>query len=134
MAAKFKLEVVTPDGVAYCDDVDMVTIPGSQGEMGVYPNHVPLMTQIVAGELIARKDNHDTLLVVGDGFAEITGDHVSILTDMAINAETVDDAKIEEARLRAEARLREKLSAEQIAAANAALTNALAILRTRKRR
>ena len=134
MAAKFKLEVVTPDGVAYCDDVDMVTIPGSQGEMGVYPNHVPLMTQIVAGALIARKDSHDTLLVVGDGFAEITGDHVSILTDMAINAETVDDAKIEEARLRAEARLREKLSAEQIAAANAALTNALAILRTRKRR
>ena len=73
MAAKFKLEVVTPDGVAYADDVDMVTIPGSQGEMGVFPNHVPLMTQIVAGELIARKNNHDTLLVVGDGFAGCPG-------------------------------------------------------------
>ena len=56
MAATLKLEIVTPDAKVYSDDVEMVTLPGIDGEMGIFPQHVPLMTQIVSGEIIARKD------------------------------------------------------------------------------
>src|SRR3954466_13228036 len=105
MANTLKLEIVTPDAKAYSDDVEMVTLPGIEGEMGIYPNHVPLLTQIVAGEIIARKGGQDVFVAIGDGFAEITGDHVAILADMAIRAENIDETKAEEARRRAEARL-----------------------------
>src|SRR5579872_6468095 len=105
MANTLRLEIVTPDSQAYSEDVEMATLPGVEGEMGIYPQHVPLMTQIVAGELIARKDGQDYFLAIGEGFVEVTGDHVSILADMAIRAENIDEAKAEEARRRAEARL-----------------------------
>ncbi len=55
MANTLKLEIVTPEGVTYSEDVEMVTLPGSEGEMGIYPNHVPLMTQVAAGEVAARR-------------------------------------------------------------------------------
>ena len=101
MASKLKLEIVTPDAKTYSEDVEMVTLPGAEGEMGIYPMHVPLMTQIVAGEISVRKDGRDFFLAVGDGFAAITGDSVSVMTDMAIKAENIDEAKAEEARRRA---------------------------------
>ena len=82
-----KLEIVTPDAKVYSDDVEMVTLPGSEGEMGVYPQHVPLMTQIVPGEIVARKDGEDYFLAVGEGFVEITGDRVAVLADMAVAAD-----------------------------------------------
>src|SRR5271154_273842 len=105
MANTLKLEIVTPDARTYSDDVEMVTLPGVEGEMGVYPQHVPLMTQLVPGELTVRKDGHDTFMAVGDGFVEVTADHVAILTDMAIPSDQIDEAAAEEARRRAEARL-----------------------------
>src|SRR5215469_8074670 len=98
MASMVKLEIVTPDGTAYSEDVSMVTLPGVEGQMGVFPNHVPLMTQMVPGEIIARKDARDYFLAVGEGLIEITGDHVAILTDMAIAADKIDENKVEEAR------------------------------------
>ncbi|MCX6904403.1 MAG: F0F1 ATP synthase subunit epsilon [Verrucomicrobia bacterium] len=134
MANTLKLEIVTPEGVAYSEDVEMVTIPGTEGELGVYPQHVPLMTQIVPGALIVRKGTQDSLLAVGEGFAEITGDHVSILTDMAIKAESIDQASAEAARQRAEARLRENLSTEDAAMVQAALAQSLAQLKVKSRR
>src|SRR6185436_12277196 len=127
--ATLKLEIVTPEAKTYSEDVDMVTLPGIDGEMGIYPQHVPLMTQIVAGEVIVRKGGQDYFLAVGEGFVEITGDHVSILTDMAIRAENIDEAKAEEARKRAEARLAEKLDDSEIAAVNASLAHSLAQLK-----
>ena len=78
-----QLEIVTPASVIYSKEVEMVTLPGSEGEAGIYPNHVPLMTKVKAGELIAKIDGTEEILVVGEGFVEITGDHVSILTDNA---------------------------------------------------
>lgn len=133
MAATLKLEIVTPDAKIYSEDVDMVTLPGAEGEMGIFPNHVPLMTQLVAGEIIARKDGRDHFLAVGEGFVEITGDHVAIMTDMAIKAENVDEAKAEEARRRAEARLAEKLDDEEAAMVSAALAHSLAQLKVKRR-
>ena len=134
MASTLKLEIVTPDAKVFSDDVEMVTLPGVEGEMGIYPNHVPLMTQIVSGEIIVRKGGQDFFLAVGEGFVEITGDHVAILADMAIRAENIDEAKAEEARKRAEARLAEKLDDEQLAMAEAALAHSVAQLHVKRRR
>lgn len=131
--ATLKLEIVTPEAKTYSEDVDMVTLPGMEGEMGIYPNHVPLMTQVVSGEITARKDGRDYHLAVGDGFAEITGSRVAILTDMAIRAENIDEAKAEEARQRAEARLSEKLDDEEAAMVSAALAHSLAQLKVKRR-
>ena len=133
MASTLKFEIITPDGIAYSQDVDMVTLPGVEGQMGVFPQHVPLMTQMVPGEIIVRKDGHDYFLAVGEGLVEITGDHVSVLTDLAIAAEKIDEAKVEEARRRAEARLSEKLSDEEVASVNASLTRSLAQLHVKRR-
>ena len=133
MANTLKLEIVTPEAKTYSEDVDMVTLPGVEGEMGIYPNHVPLMTQIVPGEIIARKGAQEFFLAVGDGFVEITGGRVAILTDMAIRAENIDEAKAEEARQRAEARLAEKLDDEESALVSAALAHSLAQLKVKRR-
>jgi F-type H+-transporting ATPase subunit epsilon len=133
MASTLKLEIVTPEGSSYSEDVDMVTLPGSEGEMGIFPNHVPLMTQIVSGEVIARKGGQDYFLAVGEGFVEITGNRVAILTDMALRAENIDEAKAEEARRRAEARLSEKLNDEEAAMVSAALAHSLAQLKVKRR-
>src|SRR5687767_13588601 len=131
--ATLKLEIVTPDAVTYSESVDMVTLPGVEGEMGIYPMHVPLMTQIVPGEISVRKNGHDYFLAVGEGFVEITGERVAILTDMAIKADDIDEAKAEEARKRAESRLQEKLSDEEVAGVSAALAHSLAQLKVKRR-
>ena len=131
--ATLKLEIVTPDAKVYSEDVDMVTLPGVEGEMGIYPMHVPLMTQIVPGEIIVRRSGQDVFLAVGEGFVEITGESVSVLTDMAITADNIDEAKAEEARKRAEARLGEKLNDEEVASVQAALANSVAQLNVKRR-
>lgn len=131
--ATLKLEIVTPEAKTYSEDVEMVTLPGVEGEMGVFPMHVPLMTQIVPGEIAVRKGGQDFFLAVGEGFVEVTGESVSILTDMAMKAGDIDEAKAEEARKRAEARLQEKLGDEEAASVQAALAHALAQLQVKRR-
>lgn len=133
MANTLKLEIVTPDAKTYSEDVDMVTLPGSEGEMGIYPNHVPLMTQVVAGEITVKKGGRDYFLAIGEGFAEITGTRVAVMTDMAIKAENIDEAKAEEARRRAEARLAERLDDEEESIVKAALARSLAQLKVKRR-
>jgi F-type H+-transporting ATPase subunit epsilon len=102
--------------------------------MGVYPHHVRLITQIVPGEIIVNKDGQDRSLAVGEGIVEVTDDRVSIATDMAITVEQIDEAKVEEARARAAARLEEKISDEEIASVNASLARSLAQLQVKRRR
>src|SRR5215472_2539806 len=109
MANTLRLEIVTPDTVVYSEDVEMVTLQGVEGQMGIYPQHVRLMTQLVPGEMIVQKGGHDEFLAVGEGLVEVTVDRVAIVTDMAVAAENIDEAKAEQARQRAAARLREKL-------------------------
>ncbi len=131
--ANLRLEIVTPDEKTYSEEVEMVTLPGAEGEMGVMPGHVPLMAQVVAGELYVRKDNRDYFLAIGDGFVQITGERVAIMTDMAIKAENIDEAKAEEAKRRAEARLAEKLDDEEAATVAASLAHSLAQLKVKRR-
>ena len=133
MAETLKLEIVTPQATVFSEDVEMVTLPGVEGEMGILPQHVRLMTQLVPGEMIVRKSGQDRFLAVGEGLIEVTGDRVSIVTDMAVAAENIDEAKAEEARQRAAARLREKLSTEEVASVNASLFRSLAQLRVKRR-
>lgn len=134
MAGTIKLEIVTPEAKTYSDDVDMVTLTGGEGEMGILPQHMPLMTQLVAGEIVAQKGGETIFLAVGDGFVQVTGERVSILTDMAIRAENIDEAAAEQARKRAEERLSQKLSDEDSAMVHAALAHALAQLQVKRRR
>ena len=131
--ATLKLEIVTPEAVTYSEDVDMVTLPGVEGEMGIFPMHVPLMSQIVPGEVSVRKNGQDYFLAVGEGFVEITGTRVAILTDMAVKAGDIDETKAEEARKRAEERMNEKLSDEEMANVSAALAHSLAQLKVKRR-
>ena len=101
--AMFRLEIVTPDSKTYSDDVDSVVIPGIEGELGVLPMHVPLMTQLAPGELRVLKGGEEIRLAVGEGFVEISPDKVAVLTDMAIRESDIDESAAEEAIRRAEA-------------------------------
>jgi F-type H+-transporting ATPase subunit epsilon len=134
MADTIKLEIVTPEAKIFSDDVDMVTLTGTEGEMGILPQHMPLMTQLVAGEIVAQKGKETIFLAVGDGFVQVTGDRVAILTDMAIRADDIDEARAEEARRRAEARLSQKITDEEAARVNAALAHAAIQLRVKRQR
>ena len=136
MADTLKLEIVTPEAVIYSEDVDMVTLPGSEGEAGVYPNHVPLMTKVQAGELIAKKDGAEEILAIGEGFAEITGDHVAILTDNAIGSDAIDEAVVEEARVKAQKRLDEggDISEDEAKALTQAILYSQAQLKAKRHR
>jgi F-type H+-transporting ATPase subunit epsilon len=84
MSGTLKLEIITPIEIAYSADVQMVTLPSVAGQIGIYPSHVTLLTRMLPGELIIRKDGRDEFLVVGEGLVEITGDHVAVVTDRAI--------------------------------------------------
>jgi F-type H+-transporting ATPase subunit epsilon len=134
MPNTLRLEIVTPEATVYSEEVEMVTLEGIEGQMGILPEHVRLMTQLVPGEMIVRKDGRDDFLAVGEGLVEVTGDRVAIVTDMAVRAENIDEAKVEEARQRAEARLREKLSTAEVASVNASLARTMAQLRVKRRR
>jgi F-type H+-transporting ATPase subunit epsilon len=134
MSETLKLEIVTPDGLVYSEQVQMVTLPAITGQIGVLPHHVPLMTQAVPGEMIVRKEGSDSFLAVGGGLVQVTADHVAVVTDMAVPADRIDETKVEEARQRAAARLRDKISDEEVASVNASLARSLAQLQVKRRR
>jgi F-type H+-transporting ATPase subunit epsilon len=134
MAATLRLEIVTPETTAYSEDVEMVTLPGSEGELGVYPNHVPLLTTLNPGELRVLKGGKETFLAIGEGFVEITGSAVSVLTDMALEPAVIDESAAEAAVARAQAAMKEDLGKEEVAAVQASLQKALAQLHVKRRR
>src|SRR4026208_2408491 len=119
MALTLKLEIVTPDAIVYSEDVHMVTLPALEGQIGIYPQHIPLLTQIAPGEIIVQQRGPEALRAVGEGVVEVTAHRVAIVTDMAIPADHIDEAKVEEARQRAAARLQDKISDEEVATINA---------------
>jgi F-type H+-transporting ATPase subunit epsilon len=133
--AKLLLEIVTPETKAFSGNVDMVVLPGVEGELGILPMHVPLMTQLLPGEVRILQDGKQTELVVGTGFVEVSQTHVSILTDMAMADTEIDEAAAEEAMKRAEARSKEKdLNSEEVAEIESAIARSLAQLKFKRRR
>jgi len=133
MAKTLKLQILTPEGTAYSAEVEMVNLQTVDGRIGILPDHIRLMTVMVPGEMMVRKDGHDQFLAAGRGLVEVTGNSVAIATDMAIAAESIDEAKAEEARQKAAARLRDKISEEEVASVNAALARSLAQLKVKRR-
>jgi F-type H+-transporting ATPase subunit epsilon len=132
--ATLKLQIVTPEATAYSEDVEMVTLPGAEGELGVYPNHVPLLTTLNPGELRVLKGGKETFLAIGEGFVEITGNSVSVLTDMALDVADIDENAAEAAVARAKAAMKEDLGTEESMAVQASLQKALAQLHVKRRR
>jgi F-type H+-transporting ATPase subunit epsilon len=132
MAATLQLEIVTPGAMVFSDQVEMVTLTGIDGEMGIYPDHMPVMTQLVAGEISARRNGENIFLAVGDGFVQITAKRVAILTDMAVKADDIDETAAEEARRKAEVRLSQKLSDEEAATVHASLVHAATLLKVKR--
>jgi F-type H+-transporting ATPase subunit epsilon len=130
----FKLEITTPTGRVYSKAVDMVTLPGQEGEMGILPMHAPLIALLGDGEIIARRGNEEDRLLVTGGCAEITPDRVAVLTVFATDAAAIDEKKAEEARARAEARLKEKISPDEAALVQASLTHSLSQLKFKRGR
>ena len=136
MADTFKLEIVTPESKIYSEDVEMVTLPGSEGEAGIYPNHVPLMTQVQAGEIVVSRDGNEEIVAIGEGFAEVTGEHVAILTDNAANSGDIDEAAAEQAKAKAEQRLQEggDISEDEARALNQAVLYSQAQIKAKRRK
>ena len=135
MADTLKLEIVTPEAKIYSEEVEMVTLPGSEGALGIYPNHVPLMTQVHAGEIIVNRGSTEEVLAVGEGFIEVTGDHVAILTDNAANSADIDEDAAEKACRKAETRLAEgDISEEEAKALNQAILYSAAQIKAKRRR
>jgi F-type H+-transporting ATPase subunit epsilon len=134
MIPGLKLEITTPTGQVYSKDVDMVTLPGQEGEMGILPMHVPLIALLGNGEIVARRGNEEDHLLVTGGCAEITAERVAILTVFATDVTGIDEKKAEEARARAEARLKEKISPEEVTLVQASLAHSLAQLKVKRGR
>ncbi len=133
--AKLLLEIVTPEAKTFSGEVEMVVLPGVEGELGILPMHVPLMTQLLPGEVRILQDGKQTELVVGTGFVEVSQTHVSILTDMAMADTEIDEAAAEEAVKRAEAKAKEKdLNSEEVAEIQSSIARSLAQLKFKRRK
>jgi len=97
-----RCEIVSQDRMVYQAEADMVLLPGSQGEMGILPNHAPLLTTLKFGVIKVRAKGHEEVFTVAGGVAEVQPDIVTILADAAENVEEIDVARAEAARKRAE--------------------------------
>ena len=133
MALKF--DIVTAERLVFSDEgVDEVTAPGSEGELTVLPMHAPLLTMIKPGLMRLVKGGEEVDMAITGGFLEVRDNRVTILADAAERAEEIDVVRAEEARRRAERRLEERVSEEDLARAAAALQRALLRLKVAERR
>jgi F-type H+-transporting ATPase subunit epsilon len=140
MAKTIHVDVVSAEESIYSGEAEFVVLPGVAGELGIYPQHTPLLTQIKPGAVRIKVPNEteETLVFVQGGFLEVQPNVVTVLADTAIRAHDLDEAKALEAKSKAEDAMRSKLSAEEIAKAQAELASAAAqlqaISRLRKRK
>ena len=132
--ATLNLEIVTPEARTFSGEAQMVVVPGVEGELGILPDHMPLMTQIHPGELRVTTADGEIFFAVGEGFLEVLPDRVSVMTDMAIEEGEIDETAAEQAVARAEVELRDKaLAGEELAMVQASLLKSLAQLRVKRR-
>ena len=132
--APMKLEIITAERVVYSDDVDVLVAPGTEGELGILPNHAPLMTALQPGEIMVRKDGEETYLAVSGGFLEMMANKVTILADAAERSEEIDEARVQEAIKRAEERMSMRSEDMDLARAVATLRRSQARLKVVQRR
>jgi F-type H+-transporting ATPase subunit epsilon len=132
--ATLHLEIVTPEARTFSGEAQMVVVPGVEGEIGILPDHMPLMTQINPGELRYTTTEGEHFLAVGSGFLEVLPDRVSVMTDMAVAEAEIDEKAAEEAVARARKEIDEKaLAGEELAFVQASLLRSLAQLHVKRR-
>jgi len=119
------LEIITPEGIKYKDEVEEAIVPTTTGEITILPNHVNLVSKVSPGELVIKKNNKSYSIIVTDGFLEIQKNHIIILANYAIRAENINIAKTEEAKKRAENLMKEKISDKDFRIAEADLRKAI---------
>ena len=127
--AKLHVGILTVEGVRFDGEADFVVAPGSEGELGILPKHIPLLTPLAAGAVKVRNDNDEQFFFVSGGFLEVRPEAVTVLADAAERAEDIDEARAEDARRRAQSSIEQKASDADLAAATAALARAEARLR-----
>jgi F-type H+-transporting ATPase subunit epsilon len=133
--AKLRLEIVTPSGRAFSGDVDLVVIPATEGEMGILPMHVPVLTALSPGELRISNNGREEPLVIGNGFAEVTQNQVTILTDMAHTDDEIDEKAAEAAVQRAREAMSDPLNTSDVQAElEASLKRSMAEIEFKRRR
>ena len=125
------LQVIALDRVTYEDDVDVVVLPGIDGQLGVLPRHAPIVTALQAGEILARKAGEEVSMVVSGGFAQVSPEAVVVLADAAEHAEEIDVERAQTARNRAQERMadRSPITEADTARAAAALARSLTRLK-----
>lgn len=123
--AKLLLEVVTPDKMVAKEEVDMVICPGSEGEFGVLPHHVSLLSALRVGALRFRQGDEEQMVFVSGGFVDVNNNKCSVLAETAEHARDIDEARAKAARERAEQRLADKKEEIDLLRAEAALQRAL---------
>lgn len=132
-----QLDIVTPEKKIFSGEVDNVYFPASEGEMGVLEMHVALVTGMVPGELRYLQEGKVNELAVGEGFVEVTGHKVTVLTDLALGDEQIDENKVEEAMRRAEealSKIDHSENSEEVAVIQATIAKSLAQLHLKRKR
>lgn len=132
--ADMKLEIVTAERVVYSEDVSVLVAPGADGELGVLPNHAPLLTTLAPGEIKVTKDGEDTFMAVSGGFLEVLGNKVTILANTAEHADEIDEERAEAALQRAEERVATAESDMDLERALASMRRSAARLGVARRR
>lgn len=130
----FLLEIITPDRVAFSDNVEMVSVPSAGGILGILAGHSPLFSKLLSGELKILKDGQESFVSLGEGFMEVGKEKVKILVTKALHAEEIDEEKLLQAKKEAEEALKNPPSPEQQISAEAMLKSILSDLKVARRR
>lgn len=131
--SSLNLKIVTPEQTVFEGEVSQVNVPTRDGEIGILPNHANLMTRLSPGELSIKKSGKNEVLAIGDGFLQIDNNQATIMTDLAVNEDKIDEKALEDAKKRAETALEQKLSDEEYADTLAILEKTIAQLRVKRR-
>ncbi len=131
--SQLHLKIVTPEKLLIDEEVSQVNVSTTDGEIGILPNHASLMAKLAPGELIIKKGSKVDSLAIGDGFLQVTGNDLTVMTDLATHAADIDERAVEEAKKRAEQALEQTLSDEEYAETLANLEKSLAQLRVKRR-
>ncbi len=132
--ATMRLEIVTAERMVYSEDVEMLVAPGIDGQLGILPNHAPLLTALQPGEIRVDKDGEENYMAVGGGFLEVLANRVTILADTAERAEEIDIERAEAAVRRAEERIAARTSESDLQRAMFSLRRSQARLLAARRR
>lgn len=130
----FRLDIITPEHLAFSKDVDMVVAPSTSGTIGILPNHTPLFAQLTEGEVKIKKGKEEYFLSIGGGFIEVAVKKTTILVTRAVHAEKLNEKEILEAKKSAEEALKQKPTGATLETARTLLRSSLVDLKVLRHR